>query len=200
MADKRIKVVLLEGEFTALSAIGFPTSVCLQLLDSGLKVTEEAMWSTRYSSAGFSVSFFWPALANPPRKVSKCKRRRCHRNTNATTTMSKSSSIPVISKEPVVQPSNGERSNAASVIPINDHQTTTEINLTKCHSVFYEKKGDQHGVTYHTSDNEQEWTPVVKKGRKHQVVHRPQAGLRTAPTSGPVNQVVIPATLTMIVQ
>ena len=57
MADKRIKVVVLEGEFAALSAMGFPTSVCLQLQESGLKVAK-AMWSTKSSSAGFSVSFF----------------------------------------------------------------------------------------------------------------------------------------------
>ena len=83
MADKRIKVVLLEGEFAALSAMGFPTSVCLQLQESGLKVTE-AMWSTRSSSAGFSVSFF----AKSPHKVAKRKRRRRCRNTKATTMMS----------------------------------------------------------------------------------------------------------------
>ncbi len=169
----RIKVILLEGEFAALSAMGFPTSVCLQLQESGLKVAE-AMWSTRSSSAGFSVSFFWPALTNSSHKVSKRKRRRHRRNTNATTMMSKSSSAPVPTKGPAAQPNSGERSKAASMTPINDHQTTTEINLTKCHSVSYEKKGDQHGVTYHTSDNKQEWTPVVRKRRKHHVVCRSQ--------------------------
>ena len=31
-------------------------------------------------------------------------------------------------------------------------------------------------MTYHTSDNKQEWTPVMRKRKKHPVVHRP--GLR----------------------
>ena len=68
--------------------------------------------------------------------------------------MSKSSSASVTTKEPAIQPNSGK---TASVI---DQQTTTAINLAKCHGVSYEKKGDQHGVTYHTSDNKQEWTPL----------------------------------------
>ena len=173
MTDKRIKVVLLEGEFAALSAMGFPTSVCLQLQESGLKVTE-AMWSTKSSSAGFSVSFFWPALTNLSNKASRRKRRKRHRNNNATSMKSKSSPASVPTKGATVQPDNGERSVAASVTPISDHQTTKEsFNLSKCHDIIYEKKGDEHGVTYHTSDNKQEWTPVVRKRRKHPVVHRP---------------------------
>ena len=39
MADKRIKVVLLEGEFAALSAVSFP-DFCLQLQESGLRERE----------------------------------------------------------------------------------------------------------------------------------------------------------------
>ena len=86
--------------------------------------------------------------------------------------MSKSSSARVTTKEPVVQLNSGEGSKPAS---IDDHQTTTEVNLTRCYSVSYEKKGDQHGVTYQTSNNKQEWTPVVRKCRKHHVVHRQPA-------------------------
>ena len=96
MADKRIKIVLLEGEFAALFAMGFPTFVCLQLQESGLKVTE-AMWSTKSSSAGFSVSFFWPALTNLSNKASWHKRRKRHRN-NATSMKSKSSPASVPTK------------------------------------------------------------------------------------------------------
>ena len=115
----------MEGEFAALSAMGFPTSVCLQLQESGLKVTE-AMWSTKSSSAGFSVSFFWPALTNLSSKASQRKRRKRHRNNNATSMKSKSSPASVPAKGSTVQPDNGERSIAASVTPISDHQTTKE--------------------------------------------------------------------------
>ena len=57
--------------------------------------------------------------------------------------------------------------------PINDHQTTTEIiNLTKYHDVIYKKKGDEHGVTYYIPvTTSKQWTPVVRKRRKHPVVH-----------------------------
>lgn len=71
MADKRNKVVLLEGEFATPSAMDYPISVCLQLQESGLKVVEEALWSTKSSSAGFSVGFFWPAPVNSSHKVSQ---------------------------------------------------------------------------------------------------------------------------------
>ena len=109
--------------------------------------------------------------------------------------MSKSSSAPVPTKGPAAQPNSGERSKAASMTPINDHQTTTEINLTKCHSVSYEKKGDQHGVTYHTSDNKQEWTPCCEEEKETSCCMQVSGSYFP-----PAGIVVNPATLMMTVQ
>ncbi len=106
-------------------------------------------------------SFGQPLIANLPSKASRRKRRRRHSNNNATSMKSKSNPASVPTKGATVQPSNGERRTWSCLIlwrtPINDHQTT--------------KEGDEHGVTYHTSDK-QEWTPVVRKRRKHPAVHR----------------------------
>ena len=89
MADNTIKVTVLEGVSASLSALGLPLPVCLQLQLSGLKLSE-AMWTAKSSSAGFSVSLFWPSLeqqvggvvtAIPKRK----KRRRRHKTKTCTT-------------------------------------------------------------------------------------------------------------------
>ena len=89
MADNTIKVTVLEGVSASLSALGLPLPVCLQLQLSGLKLSE-AMWTAKSSSAGFSVSLFWPSLeqqvggvvtAIPKRK----KRRRRHKAKTCTT-------------------------------------------------------------------------------------------------------------------
>ena len=46
MADKCIRVVVLEGDFAGLSAVGFPLSLSFQLQQKALKLSE-AMWTAR---------------------------------------------------------------------------------------------------------------------------------------------------------
>jgi len=60
MADKPIKVAVLEGDFAALSLLGFPLGVAIQLQQSNLNLAD-ALWTAKSSNSGFSVSFFWPA-------------------------------------------------------------------------------------------------------------------------------------------
>ena len=57
MADKAIKVAVLEGDFALLCALGFPLSLSLQLQQSCLRLNE-ALWTAKSSSGGFSVSLF----------------------------------------------------------------------------------------------------------------------------------------------
>ena len=71
MADS-IKVVVLEADFGALSRLGLPISLSLQLQQSGLKL-EDALWTARSSGSGFSVSLFWPSEAKSNKRV---KRKR----------------------------------------------------------------------------------------------------------------------------
>ena len=74
MADKAIKVAVLEGDFASLCALGFPLPLSLQLQQSCLRLNE-AMWTARSTNGGFSVSFFWPA-SDLKGQVQPKKRRR----------------------------------------------------------------------------------------------------------------------------
>ena len=58
MADS-IKVVVPEAEFAALSRLGLPISLSLQLQLSG----PDALWTARASESGFSVSLLWSSEA-----------------------------------------------------------------------------------------------------------------------------------------
>jgi hypothetical protein len=85
MADRAIKVAVLEGYFASLSALGFPMPLTLQLQQSDLRLNA-AMWRAQSSKAGFSVSFFWP-VANPldpgVKNLKKKKRRTRRRKEKA---------------------------------------------------------------------------------------------------------------------
>ena len=75
MADRAIKVVVLEGNFASLCALGFPRSLSIQLQQSCLKLSE-AHWTSRSTDTGFSVSFFWPAPERVNMPVMDMKRKR----------------------------------------------------------------------------------------------------------------------------
>ena len=92
----------------------------------------------------------------------------------------------------LILPNSGERSKAASVIPNNNHQITTEINLTKCHSVAYEKVTSMEWYTIPVTTSKSGPRLWRREGNIMLCIgHR--WGL-TVPSSGPVNRVVIPAT------
>ena len=57
MADRSIRVAVLEGDFVSLSAAGFPLS--LQLQESALKLPD-AMWTAKSTADSFSVSLVSP--------------------------------------------------------------------------------------------------------------------------------------------
>ena len=74
MADKPIKVAVLEGDFASLCSLGFPISLSLQLQQSCLRLSD-AMWTAKSTQWGFSVCFFWPA-PDPVKCGSQPKRKR----------------------------------------------------------------------------------------------------------------------------
>ena len=75
MADKPIKVAVLEGDFAALSLLGFPLGVSIQLQQSNLNLAD-ALWIAKSLNSGFSVSFFWPAQVTGSKAKRKRKRRK----------------------------------------------------------------------------------------------------------------------------
>ena len=93
MADKAIKVAVLEGEFVSLVGLGFPLSLSIQLQESCL-ILSKAQWTAKSTKSGFSVGFIWPA---PDLKVPRRNRRRRAKATelvSATTVNDKSSLKP----------------------------------------------------------------------------------------------------------
>ena len=86
MADKQVKVAVLEGDFDALSKLGLPFSVRFQLQSAGLKLSK-ALWTAKTSNTGFSISLFWPlqkthmASASQSQSLRRRKREDPGRNT-----------------------------------------------------------------------------------------------------------------------
>ena len=63
MADKPIKKAVLEGDFAALSLLGFPLGLAIQLQQSNLNLAD-ALWTAKSSNSGFSVIFFFLACTS----------------------------------------------------------------------------------------------------------------------------------------
>ena len=82
MADRPIRVSVLEQPFTSLQDLGTPVPVCFQMQHLGVML-ETVHWTAKQTNACFSVSLFWPTLAGhsttgcvPAKKHSKRRRRR----------------------------------------------------------------------------------------------------------------------------
>ena len=110
MADKPIRVSVLEGDFAVMSSIGLPLSLCVQLQVSCLKLNE-ALWTARSTPDGFSVSLFWPAPA--PEKVDGSKRNKKRKRRRA-----KASQLPLNSF------SKTNQATTSSVLPNNTPSAT----------------------------------------------------------------------------
>jgi len=103
MADRAIKVAVLEGDFAAICDLGLPFSLCLQLQSSDLKL-REAMWFAKSSRTGFSVSLFWPYGVSTERVKTKKKRSRRKRSK-----ASKTNTVTNVATSPVsLNESNGK--------------------------------------------------------------------------------------------
>ena len=81
MASKSlISVSVWEGDFAKLRSGGVPisASVCIHLQEKGLHFNN-AVWTTKQSRTGFSVSFFWEcgSQVNAKKKCRKRKMKPC---------------------------------------------------------------------------------------------------------------------------
>ena len=92
MADKPIKVAVLEGDFAALSLLGFPLEVAIQLQQNNLNL-DDALWTAKSSVTSLSV-FLWPAQVTG----SKTKRKRRKSKQAKANALSTSSHKEAISK------------------------------------------------------------------------------------------------------
>ena len=87
-------MVVLEGDFASLSALGFPLALSLQLQQSCLRLTD-AMWTAKSTNGGFSVCLFWPAPDLKSGVEAKRKRRRRRAKANKLVTVMNKSSVIV---------------------------------------------------------------------------------------------------------
>ena len=180
MADRSIKVAVLEGDFAGLSAAGFPLSLCVQLQRSALKLTD-ALWTAKSSAGGFSVSFFWPSVPSQlcyDKQEKKKRRRKRKRKTMAKSSAQCEHASAKTTAE--LQPSPTTPTDAhlgpESEAKQDNSQTSTStqvnlekgIDLNSCSNVRYDKRGTVHGVTYSIGDKEG-WTPVIGKRAKRSV-------------------------------
>ena len=59
MVEGPIRVFVLE-EYSGLHALGAPLPLCIHMQELGLRMAHDALWSSRQSNSGFSVTFYWP--------------------------------------------------------------------------------------------------------------------------------------------
>ena len=202
MADRAIRVAVLEGYFASLSTLGFPMSLSWQLQQSNLRL-ERAMWTAKSSKTGFSVSFFWPVANHGVSSLKKPNKRRKNRR-KAKVTHNLQDNNTAIPTTTITTTSLGATTGATMSTPINanpsvsqqeaiihsmppqqesdasDHSNIEEseldenpaVDLKECSEVVYERKGDTHGVKYACEDGEEGWTPVVAKRRRCKVPTR----------------------------
>ena len=55
MADKPIRVALLEGDFAVLSLLGFPLGLTIQLQQSNLNLADALIWTAKSSKSAVSI-------------------------------------------------------------------------------------------------------------------------------------------------
>ena len=65
MAEKKVSVVVVEGEFLELYKLGIPLPAAVSLQEAGLHL-RDASWNLRKSSGGLSLSLFWPSPSSEP--------------------------------------------------------------------------------------------------------------------------------------
>ena len=96
MAEKHVKVAMLEDDFAALSELGLPFSMSFPLQSAGHKLSK-ALWTAKSSSTGFSISLIWPlqqthmasaSQSQVKSKSKKKKKRRSRKKHKATAYMS----------------------------------------------------------------------------------------------------------------
>ena len=87
MADTcgRIAVLVVDGNYSALRALGFPLPALAAMQEAGVQL-DQACWDVKQSTSGISVSVFWPQNSrqtqtqlSTTQKITKPKKRRRRR-------------------------------------------------------------------------------------------------------------------------
>ena len=152
MADKPIKVALLEGDFAVLSLLGFPLGLTIQLQQSNFNLAD-ALWTAKSSKSGFSVSFYWPAQVTASKTKRKRKRRKSKQAKAFINAVSASSHKEITSKpDSKVQ---RELSPPKAEVPNN---ATHSCAPTENQLESFQQDSDEEVV-----NDEGEWTVVKRK-------------------------------------
>ena len=164
MADKAIKVAVLEDEFASLAGLGFPVSLSIQLQESCLTLSK-AQWTAKSTKSGFSVSFFWPTPElkekQPPRRNRRRRRAKARNLIPATTSKSiLKPPSPCIKTNnlPAARESLNNATHRTSPTNISSQDKHGGSLLTHANTTESENGGD--------TENEQQWTKVSHKRRK----------------------------------
>ena len=119
----KIRVCVLEGHQAELASAGLPLSVCLRLQQLDLSMSA-ALWSTRQTNGGFSVSFFWPSSIRggasqkkPRNRRRKC--RKCRKDERRSIVLPSATIAPDTRPAPAKQASVAQASRTRT--PINAH-------------------------------------------------------------------------------
>ena len=166
MADKAIKVAVLEGNFASLCALGFPLSLSLQLQQSCLRL-DEAMWTAKSTTGGFSVSFFWPA---PDLKSEvQLKRKRKRRRAKARKTVPAATNF---NDKPTLEPLKPslEATCASSALPTPNNATqlgpASKSSQGSGCSPSPPHSAEESELKNQSDETEQQWTQVTTRRRR----------------------------------
>ena len=82
-ARGKIAVLVVDGNYSALRALGFPLPALAAMQEAGVQLGQ-ACWDVKQSTSGLSLSFFWPQNSrqtqlSSTQKITKSKKRRRRR-------------------------------------------------------------------------------------------------------------------------
>ena len=209
MAQTVIRVSVLEGPYTHLQAVGVPLPLCMHMQELKLMLNE-AQWTAKQSSGGFSVGFFWPASTATAGKLpyhsvvlKRNKRSRRKKKSNngpgskprespnaeegSTLDLAAHSSSAVPANTPPPPPA--PPSDAHPVDPVvsdlssteNDSSGSDSFGLKSCESVALDIR-DVPGVSF-VKDGEPGWTPVVSLSKRKREKRKERKKLLSLPGS-----------------
>ena len=165
MADRAIKVAVLEGDYASLCALGLPLSLSIQLQQSCLKLCG-AQWTARSTDGGFSVSLFWPSA---PEKV-KCgamlkKKKRKRRKRGKARVQAVQATIPSPPEQCVIHESN----KLSSSKKLSPYKALQSDGSSPSHVSPSNEKGKAlyQSVESTSPSHSNEWTKVTRKRRSH---------------------------------
>ena len=192
MANKAVRVAVIEGDFASLVGLGFPLSLSLQLQESNLRL-DQALWTAKSTKGGFSVSLFWPApdCKTCKSEVQQKRRKRKPKATSkfvpathvdasnppkpstetarATIATQTHELIPISANRYSASPLSSQQLHCNKVSHLNNNSDGEEIAV--CDDDQENKmidSGDSKEKT--TSDDEkeanQEWTQVTRRRKK----------------------------------